>query len=431
MTVKIITCAALLLAACGGAQPAKEEAKVPETVTEVKHGAEIALFKPDSKAGMTVNEALENRRSWREYAPEALSLEELSGVMWAAGGVNRPADGRLTAPSALALYPVRVYAFFAEGVYSYDAKARKLVRVAEGDPAAGWPSAQDFVYAAPLNLVYIADMSAYEGKNIPAEHVRYLCGRDAARICRECEPLYGGSRAEVRSRAAAPPKPNCSRPSVLIPDAISWRWRRPSANRPGGETRIGGAALNRSFFISVRPEQPDFYPGEGSDPLLTEYPAAGSDRDYFSDRAGTCQDVSGPAGSFLPDGVSGCGFPGFFVTLCLRNQNRLTFMTKLRIPKPRSRPVACAGLLHGCLRCTPENSTILPTAVWSPRAASLSGPAGLTRCAAPPCRCSSCCRDFSCFRCGSARATFFAPAFRARGGAVSGVVRALRKSTSS
>ena len=102
MTVKIITCAALLLAACGGAQPAKEEAKTPETVTEVKHGAEIALLKPDSKAGMTVNEALENRRSWREYAPEALSLEELSGVMWAAGGVNRPADGRLTAPSALA-----------------------------------------------------------------------------------------------------------------------------------------------------------------------------------------------------------------------------------------------------------------------------------------------------------------------------------------
>lgn len=53
MTVKIITCAALLLAACGGAQPAKEEAKVPETVTEVKHGAEIALFKPDSKAGIS------------------------------------------------------------------------------------------------------------------------------------------------------------------------------------------------------------------------------------------------------------------------------------------------------------------------------------------------------------------------------------------
>ena len=52
MTVKIITCAALLLAACGGAQPPKEEAKAPETRTEVKHGAEIALLKPDSKAGI-------------------------------------------------------------------------------------------------------------------------------------------------------------------------------------------------------------------------------------------------------------------------------------------------------------------------------------------------------------------------------------------
>ena len=108
-----------------------------------------------------VNEALANRRSWREYAAAPLTLEELSGVMWAAGGVNRPADGRLTAPSALALYPVRVYAFFAEGVYSYDAKARKLVRVAEGD-LRRLAGAQDFVYAAPLNLVYIADMSVYD-----------------------------------------------------------------------------------------------------------------------------------------------------------------------------------------------------------------------------------------------------------------------------
>lgn len=204
MTVKIITCAALLLAACGGAQPAKEEAEVPETVTEVKHGAEIALLKPDSKAGMTVNEALENRRSWREYAPEALSLEELSGVMWAAGGVNRPADGRLTAPSALALYPVRLYVFFAEGVYRYDAEAHRLVRVLEGDRRR-LSGAQPFVYSAPLNLVYVADRAVYEGRNIPAEQVRYLCGQDAAG-CAENVNLYAaghGLRSITRGSAPA------------------------------------------------------------------------------------------------------------------------------------------------------------------------------------------------------------------------------------
>ena len=184
MTVKIITCAALLLAACGGTQPPKEEAKAPETRTEVKHGAEIALLKPDSKAGMTV-------------------IEELSGVMWAAGGVNRPADGRLTAPSALALYPVRVYAFFAEGVYSYDAKARKLVRVAEGD-LRRLAGAQDFVYAAPLNLVYIADMSVYEGKSIPAEHVRYLCGQDAAGYAENVNLYTAGHGLKSITRGSAP-----------------------------------------------------------------------------------------------------------------------------------------------------------------------------------------------------------------------------------
>ena len=109
--MKIFACAALLLASCGGTQTAGEQAQTPETKTAVKHGPEIALLKPDPKSGMTVNEALQNRRSWREYAPEALSLEELSGVMWAAGGINRPQDGRLTAPSALALYPTAFMRF--------------------------------------------------------------------------------------------------------------------------------------------------------------------------------------------------------------------------------------------------------------------------------------------------------------------------------
>lgn len=203
MTVKILTCATLLLAACGGTQTATKEAKAPETRTEVKHGAEIALVKPDPKAGATVNEALQNRHSSREYAPGALSLEELSGVMWAAGGVNRAQDGRLTAPSALALYPIRVYAVFPEGVYRYDAPTQKLVRVAEGDnrKLAG---AQPFVFTAPLNLVYIADVSVYDGKNIPAEHVRYLCGQDAAGYAENVNIYTAGHGLKSITRGSAP-----------------------------------------------------------------------------------------------------------------------------------------------------------------------------------------------------------------------------------
>ena len=176
MKTKLIACAALLMAACCGSPSAR---KAAATKTEVKHGPEIVLAAPDTVGGTSVNEALANRRSWREYAAAPLTLEELSGVVWAAAGINRPANDHLTAPSALGLYPIRTYAFFREGVYSYDARAHKLTRVLEGDHRAV-SGAQPFVATAPLNLVFVADLSVYEGKAIPAEHVRFLCGQDAA-----------------------------------------------------------------------------------------------------------------------------------------------------------------------------------------------------------------------------------------------------------
>lgn len=198
MKTKILACAALLLAACGTQPPQK-----PQTV--VTHGPEIALVLPDTIGGLTINEALQNRRTSREYPPMPLTLEELSGVLWAAGGINRPEEGRLTAPSALALYPIRIYAFFAEGVYAYDAKACKLMRVAEGDLRAV-TGVQPFVAIAPLNLVYVADLSVYEGRNIPAEHVRYLCGQDAAGYAENANLYAAGHGLKSVTRGSASPE---------------------------------------------------------------------------------------------------------------------------------------------------------------------------------------------------------------------------------
>ena len=183
MKTKLFACAALLLAACGGAPSAQ---KAAETRTEVKHGPEIVLSAPDTVGGATVGQALAARRSWREYSAEPLTLEELSGVMWAAAGINRPDQGRLTAPSALALYPIRVYAFFAEG------DLRKLAGM------------QDFVFKAPLNLVYVADLSVYDGKNIPADHVRYLCGQDAAGYAENVNLYTAGHGLRSITRGSLP-----------------------------------------------------------------------------------------------------------------------------------------------------------------------------------------------------------------------------------
>lgn len=199
MKTILIACAALLTTACCVTPSARKAV----TNTEVKYDPVIALVAPDTVGGASVNEALADRRSWREFAAAPLSLEELSGVVWAAAGINRPGTDRLTAPSALGLYPIRVYAFFAEGVYSYDARAHRLTRVLEGDRRrlAGM---QDFVFGAPLNLVYIADLSAYEGRDIPAEHVRYLCGQDAAGYAENVNVYTAGHGLRSITRGSAP-----------------------------------------------------------------------------------------------------------------------------------------------------------------------------------------------------------------------------------
>ena len=146
--------------------------------TPIEAGNIIQLQTPNKQGGASINEALWNRQSSREYANEPLSLEELSGVMWAAAGINRP-DGHLTAPSALALYPIQTYAFLESGVYLYDAKTNTLNRQVEGDYRS-LATLQDFANTASLNIVYIADLSVYEGRNMDANKVAVLCGMDAA-----------------------------------------------------------------------------------------------------------------------------------------------------------------------------------------------------------------------------------------------------------
>lgn len=196
-TTWMATAALLMTACCGNtAGPAAEASK-----TEVTYGEEIALVAPDSVGGATIDEALWNRRSWREYSAEPLTLEELSGVLWAAAGENRP--GRLTAPSALALYPIRVYAFFAEGVYSYDSKTHKLTRVLEGDHR-NLAAMQEFAFGAALNLVYVADRTAYDGREIPEEKMRYLCGQDAAGYAENVNLYTAGHGLRSITRGSAP-----------------------------------------------------------------------------------------------------------------------------------------------------------------------------------------------------------------------------------
>ncbi len=175
MMKKMLLGAVAMLVACAAPQ-AEKAAEV--AATPIVEGEVIELKAVPEVGGLTINEALWARKSSRDFVAD-LSLEELSGVVWAAAGVNRPENNHLTAPSALALYPIRTYAFLAGGVYLYDAPAHRLVRVAEGDYRP-LTAMQEFANDAALNLVYVADLSVYAGKPMSAEVTKHLAGLDAA-----------------------------------------------------------------------------------------------------------------------------------------------------------------------------------------------------------------------------------------------------------
>lgn len=196
----VILLLAVLAISCSGAadKPANIEADAAPA-TAVIYGDTIVLTQPDLAAGKTINQALAERASSREYSAEPLSLEELSGVLWAAAGVNRP-NGHLTAPSALALYPITVYAFTAEGVFRYNSELHVLVREAEGDHRE-LSAAQDFAYTAPLNLVYVADLGKYNN-NFPRDKAEFLSGQDAAGYAENVNLYAAGNGLKAITRGS-------------------------------------------------------------------------------------------------------------------------------------------------------------------------------------------------------------------------------------
>lgn len=135
---------------------------------------------PDFTRLGTVREALQERHSEREFRPDELALGHLSGVLWSAYGVNRE-DGKRTAPSAMALYPIDVYAVLPDGIYLYAPDTHTLEPVVEGN-FRELSGVQDYVYTAPLNLLYIANMKRYTGSPLAPEMYQFLAGTDAGHM---------------------------------------------------------------------------------------------------------------------------------------------------------------------------------------------------------------------------------------------------------
>jgi len=93
----------------------------------------IRLNPPDLTRGLPFMEALSIKASAREWADRELSLQDLSDLLWAANGVNRPEERKYTASSALNAHDIDLYLFLRDGVYIYDYDNHALKKVLDGD----------------------------------------------------------------------------------------------------------------------------------------------------------------------------------------------------------------------------------------------------------------------------------------------------------
>lgn len=126
-------------------------------------GEPIELPEPRLIGDVSVEEALQSRRSIRDFRSKSLRLDEVSQLLWAAQGVTYR---RLrTAPSAGALYPLEVYVIAGSvegldaGAYRYDPRRHTLETVTTGDLRNRLSRAavgQEWVREGAISLVFTA-----------------------------------------------------------------------------------------------------------------------------------------------------------------------------------------------------------------------------------------------------------------------------------
>ncbi len=136
----------------------------------------LILPAPRFDSDCSVETALNERRSIREFSDKPLLLKDLSQMLWAAYGITKPVEngpaflrgGFRTAPSAGGLYPLEIYVVvervenLTPGIYRYNSREHTLEKRKSGSFSKLLSKAglgQGMIRAAPAVVVYSAVFS--------------------------------------------------------------------------------------------------------------------------------------------------------------------------------------------------------------------------------------------------------------------------------
>lgn len=133
----------------------------------------IELPEPQKSGGMPLNEALSLRQTKRDFhdgLAGELTPQELSQLLWACYGINRPEIGYKTVPSSEAYFPYDVYVFMKSGVYLYDPTNHAL-NLSRSDDMRAQTGYDPFVKNAYVDICFYGK---YDRVHIPQREVQQM-----------------------------------------------------------------------------------------------------------------------------------------------------------------------------------------------------------------------------------------------------------------
>ncbi len=169
----------------------------PEDINKIE-GEEIMLPEPQIESNNSLEKAIKNRRSVRNFKEKELTMKQISQILWAAQGITSKLTGFRAAPSAGALYPLELFIVKEDGLFHYIPEGHKLEKLDSKDLRIELMQCgllQEFIEEAPLNII-ITSVNERTTKKYGQRGIKYVymeAGHSAQNILLQATALGLGA----------------------------------------------------------------------------------------------------------------------------------------------------------------------------------------------------------------------------------------------